>query len=159
MNDTFIDEGKKLKDRKVVLTDGGSKKLSQLSGKSGLIVYLYPKDNTPGCTKEACSFRDEYSVLKKMGYEVVGVSKDSVDSHKRFTEKHSLPFPLISDTEGELIQELGAWQEKKNYGKTYMGIVRSTFILDPKLKVRKVYPRVKTNTHASDIIADLGDEK
>lgn len=148
-----------MKDRKVILTDGSTRKLSELCEKNGLVLYIYPKDNTPGCTREACSFRDEASPLRDMGYGVAGLSKDSIDSHKKFTEKYTLNFPLISDPEGALIADLGAWQEKKNYGKTYMGIVRSTFILDPKLKVVKVYPKVNTATHAVDILRDLGADR
>ncbi len=159
MADTLLEPGKKIRDRNVTLQDGSKVKLSTLTGKSGMVLYFYPKDNTPGCTKEACSFRDDYSGLKKMGYSVVGVSKDSVASHQKFIEKHELNFPLISDDEGRLIEDLGVWQEKKNYGKTYMGIVRSTFIVGSDLKIIKTYDKVKTNTHAQDILADLKEMK
>ena len=151
--------GKKVRDRQVALTDGGTKKLSELVGKKGLVLYFYPKDSTPGCTKEACSFRDNLAALKKAGYTVAGVSADSVASHQKFTEKQELNFPLISDPEKKLIEDLGVWQEKQNYGKTYMGIVRSTFILDAGLKVVHVYEKVKTNTHGSDVLADIGTLK
>lgn len=155
MAETFLEVGDKLKNIKVTLTDGTQKKLGDLSGDKGLILYFYPKDNTPGCTKEACNFNDNLAALEKAGYNVVGVSKDSVKSHQSFTEKYELRFPLISDEATELIQEAGVWQEKKNYGKTYMGIVRSTYVLDPKLKVKKVYKKVKTTDHADTLMVDL----
>lgn len=155
MADEFKKVGSKVRDLKVTLTDGSEKKLSQLMGKNGMILYFYPKDNTPGCTKEACSFRDENAPLKKEGYTTVGVSKDSVASHQKFSEKYELNFPLISDPDLKLIQEMGVWQEKTNYGKKYMGIVRSTFILDSDLKVKQVIEKVKTNTHGSDLLTLL----
>ncbi len=151
----FVSKGTKLKNFKVTLTDGSITDLKSLCGPKGLVLYLYPKDSTPGCTKEACSFRDHHDSIQKEGFSVAGVSADSVSSHARFTEKQGLNFPLISDVEKELITALGAWQEKKNYGKTYMGIVRSTFILDPALKVLKVYEKVNTASHGADILADL----
>jgi thioredoxin-dependent peroxiredoxin len=154
----FIETGKKLKNFRVTLTDGSVKTLKELSGKEGIVLYLYPKDNTPGCTKEACSFRDNHKDYQKRGFAVLGLSADSIESHQKFTEKQSLNFPLISDPEKEIITALGAWQEKKNYGKIYMGLVRSTFILNADLKVLKVYPKVNTATHGSDVLNDLRDE-
>ncbi len=149
--------GKKVKDYKVIVGEGETRKLSELTGKKGLVLYFYPRDNTPGCTKEACGFRDNLSALKRAGYGVVGVSPDSPASHKKFSEKFSLPFPLISDESHELSEALGVWQEKKNYGKTYMGIVRSTFLLDAERKILKVYGKVKPEPHAAEILEDLKD--
>lgn len=151
----FLVPGKKVKDRTVVLTGGEKKKLSELVGKKGMVLYFYPKDSTPGCTKEACNFRDFHREIQTAGYSVVGVSMDSVESHDRFTEKQSLNFPLISDPDRKLIEDCGVWQEKKNYGKTYMGVVRSTFVVDPGLKILRVYEKVKTTTHGADVLADL----
>ena len=147
--------GKKLRDRTVAITDGSKKKLSALSGPKGLILYFYPRDNTPGCTKEACSFRDNHTRLKKMGYGLVGVSTDSVRSHQSFTEKQNLNFPLIADEEHALAEACGVYGEKKLYGKSYMGITRTTFVLDPDLRVRRVYDKVKVDGHSEQILGDL----
>lgn len=148
-------EGKKIKDFSVVLTDGTKKSLSDLAGKKGLVLYFYPKDNTPGCTKEACSFRDGLEDLAGAGYSVAGVSPDSPLSHQKFTSKFSLNFPLIADESKELAEYFGVYREKKNYGKTYMGIVRTTFVLDGSLKLLRIYEKVKPEAHAAEILSDL----
>lgn len=119
------------------------------------IVYFYPKDNTPGCTKEACSIRDDYSAFKKLKVPVFGVSKDSAVSHVKFKEKFKLPFPLLMDEEGDLIKSFGAWGEKSMYGKKYMGILRSTFIVNEKGVVEKVFPKVKVAEHAQELLKHL----
>lgn len=129
---------------------------NDLSGKKGLILYFYPKDNTPGCTTEAKEFRDEIESFRKLGLEVAGVSKDSARTHTNFINKHELPFPLLADNdpEAELCEAFGVWQEKKNYGKVYMGIVRTTLIIDATGKVLKVYPKVRVKEHVATVLAD-----
>ncbi len=151
----LLEIGSRIRDRQVLLTDGRKVSLSSLSGEKGMILYFYPKDNTPGCTKEACSFRDGRYALLDIGYSVVGVSKDSVESHQSFSEKFDLNFPLISDETLELIKDMGVWQEKKNYGKTFMGILRTTYALNLELEVVAVFPSVKVESHAMDILAEL----
>lgn len=146
-----------LRDLSVQLTDGSNTSLSALCGPSGLVLYFYPKDDTPGCTIEACSFRDANNALKEKGFNVAGVSGDSPQSHQKFTSKYSLNFPLISDLDHSLTRAAGAWQEKSMYGKTYMGIARITMLLDPSLRVRKVYPKVRPDGHGEQVLADVGE--
>ena len=146
-----------LRDLNVQLSDGTSTSLSSLSGPSGLVLYFYPKDDTPGCTIEACSFRDANNALKEKGFNIAGVSGDSPQSHQKFTSKYSLNFPLISDLDHSLTRAAGAWQEKSMYGKTYMGIARITMLLDPSLRVRKVYPKVRPDGHGEQVLADVGE--
>lgn len=131
--------------------DGKEIKLSDFKGKK-LVLYFYPKDNTSGCTAEACNLRDNYAALKEAGYEVVGVSKDSAASHRKFIEKQSLPFTLIADTETTLNQAAGVWAEKKLYGRTYMGTLRVTFLIDENGVIEKVIEKVDTKKHASQIL-------
>ena len=133
--------------------DGKTVKSTDFTGKK-LALYFYPKDNTPGCTAQACSLRDGYQDLKKAGYAVVGVSVDSEDSHRKFIEKFDLPFPLIADVDKKLVQEFGVWQEKKNYGKTYMGTVRTTFLIDEAGIIRHIIEGrgVDTKNHAEQIL-------
>jgi peroxiredoxin Q/BCP len=125
-------------------------KLSDFSGRK-LVLYFYPKDNTPGCTAEACSLRDNYDLLLKKGFAVVGVSMDSEKSHKSFAGKYSLPFPLIADTSKKILNDYGVWREKSLYGKTFLGIVRTTFIIDEKGIIEKVISKVETKNHAEQI--------
>lgn len=134
--------------------NGNDVRLSQFRGKK-VILYFYPKDSTPGCTKEACSFRDNKNELDKTNTVILGLSKDSEESHRRFIDKNSLNFTLLSDPEGTVIQSYGAWGEKKLYGKSYMGIIRSTFVIDENGTIIKVYNKVKVATHAEDILKDL----
>lgn len=133
--------------------DGKEVKLSDFKGKK-LILYFYPKDSTPGCTAEACSLRDSYDALQAAGYEVLGVSKDSVKSHKNFIAKQSLPFQLISDTETKLNQEFGVWAEKKMAGRTYMGTLRTTFIINEDGIIERIISPKEINTkdHANQIL-------
>ncbi|MCB1316851.1 MAG: thioredoxin-dependent thiol peroxidase, partial [Leptospiraceae bacterium] len=139
----MLEAGKKIRDRKVTLTDGSERKLSELAGRNGLVLYFYPKDSTPGCTTEACDFRDNLSRLKSKGYSVVGVSPDPVKSHQKFTEKQKLNFPLIADEDCKLCESMGVYGEKKLYGRTYMGVYRTTFLVAPDLKIQQVYKNVK----------------
>ncbi|MEX2454821.1 MAG: thioredoxin-dependent thiol peroxidase [Rhodospirillaceae bacterium] len=134
--------------------DGGGKvSLKALRGKK-VILYFYPKDDTPGCTTEACAFRDASPDFSRAGAEVIGVSKDSVARHDRFKAKYGLAFPLVSDEDGTLCEAYGVWQEKKNYGKAYMGIVRSTFLIDGKGKVAGVWRNVRVKGHAEAVLEE-----
>ena len=141
-------------DFEAVLDNGETVSLSQFKGKN-VVLYFYPKDNTPGCTREACDFRDNISSLEDKNTVVLGVSPDSVKSHQKFKDKFDLPFPLISDEAKGVAQAFGVWREKKMYGKTRMGIVRSTFIIGPDGLIAKAYDSVKVNGHVEDVIASL----
>ena len=134
--------------------DGNLVSLSDFAGKR-VVLYFYPRDNTPGCTRQACAFAGAYEEFKKIGAVVIGVSKDSQASHQRFAEKYDLPFVLLSDPELTAIQAYGVWQEKKNYGKVSMGVVRSTFVINGEGVIEKVMPKVKPDTNAAEILAYL----
>lgn len=134
--------------------DGKTVSLSDFAGKK-VVLYFYPKDNTPGCTRQACAFAGLYGEFQKKGVEVIGISRDSVSSHSRFAEKHALPFILLSDPELTAIQAYGVWQEKKLYGKTTMGVVRTTFLIDEQGRIQRVMPKVKPDTNAAEILAQL----
>ena len=125
--------------------------LKDFRGKK-VILYFYPKDNTPGCTQQACDFRDAMGRLRSNGVAVLGVSPDSVASHQKFKQKHSLPFPLIVDEDHRIAQAYGVWQEKSLYGRKFMGIVRSTFVIDEKGKIAEVYEKVKVNGHVESLL-------
>ncbi|MDX2040110.1 MAG: thioredoxin-dependent thiol peroxidase [Acidobacteriota bacterium] len=133
-------------------TEGQTVKLADFKGKK-VVLYFYPKDMTPGCTTEACGFRDDYAQLKKRGVEVLGVSGDEQKSHQKFTEKYSLPFTLLSDPTHEMMEKYRAWGEKTLYGRKYMGVLRITYIIDEDGKIAHVFEKVKTNTHSKDVIA------
>lgn len=128
--------------------------LADLKGKP-IVLYFYPKDDTSGCTKEACNFRDEFPKFGKMKAEIIGVSADSVESHKKFAEKYKLPFNLLSDEKKEVVEKYGVWQEKSMYGKKYMGIVRTTFIIDGQGKIRKIFEKVKVDEHNQEVMEAL----
>ena len=134
--------------------EGDLVSLADFAGKK-VVLYFYPRDNTPGCTRQACAFAGAYEQFAQMGAVVIGVSKDSTASHQKFAEKHGLPFILLSDPELAAIQAYGVWQEKKNYGKVSMGVVRSTFIIDENGMVEKVMPKVKPDTNVGDVLAWL----
>ena len=138
--------------------DGNSVSLSDFAGKK-VVLYFYPRDNTPGCTRQACAFAGAFEEFKKIDAVVIGVSKDSVASHQKFAEKHGLPFILLSDPELAAIQAYGVWQEKKLYGKGSMGVVRSTFIIDENGVIEKVMPKVKPDTNAAEVLAYLKEGK
>lgn len=126
-------------------------KLSDFQGKK-VVLYFYPKDNTSGCTAQACNLRDNYADLQKAGYEVIGVSKDGVKSHQKFAEKQELPFTLIADEDTLINQAYGVWKEKSMYGKKYMGTARTTFIIDEKGKIENIIEKVKTKEHSAQIL-------
>lgn len=134
--------------------DGNIHTLSDYKGKK-VLLYFYPKDDTPGCTTEACNFRDGYKDLEKLGLVILGVSADSVKSHKKFAQKYELPFPILSDENKEVIEKYEVWQKKKFMGREYMGIVRTSFLIDEKGKIEKVYEEVKAKEHAEDVKADV----
>ena len=134
--------------------DGNPVSLSDFSGKK-VVLYIYPRDNTPGCTRQACAFAGAFEDFKKIDAVVIGISKDSVASHQKFADKYELPFILLSDPELTAIQSYGVWQEKKNYGKVSMGVVRSTFIIDENGMIEKVMPKVKPDTNAAEVLAYL----
>ena len=138
--------------------DGNPVSLSDFAGKR-VVLYFYPRDNTPGCTRQACAFAGAFEEFKQIGAVVIGISKDSTASHKKFAEKHGLPFLLLSDPELTAIQAYGVWQEKKNYGKVSMGVVRSTFIIDENGVIEKVMPKVKPDTNAAEVLAYLKGDK
>jgi peroxiredoxin Q/BCP len=129
--------------------------LNDFSGKK-VILYFYPKDNTPGCTAESCNLSESYDELTSKGFEVVGVSPDSITSHQKFIAKHSLRFNLIADTEKEILQQYDAWGLKKMYGKEYMGVLRKTFIIDENGIIIKIFEKVKTKDHTNQILSELG---
>ena len=134
--------------------DGNPVSLTDFAGKK-VVLYFYPKDNTPGCTRQACAFAGAYEEFEKINVVVIGVSKDSAASHQKFAEKHGLPFILLSDPELTAIQAYGVWQEKKLYGKVSMGVVRSTFVINENGMIEKVMPKVKPDTNAMEILEYL----
>jgi peroxiredoxin Q/BCP len=135
--------------------DGKNVSLSDFSGKK-VVLYFYPKDNTPGCTRQACAFAPNFDEFHKRNVVVIGISKDSVESHRKFAEKYELPFILLADPELQAIQAYGVWQEKKLYGKVSMGVVRTTFLIDESGKIAEIMPKVKPDTNASEILEKLG---
>jgi peroxiredoxin Q/BCP len=148
--------GQKAPDFTVSNDAGQNIKLSELKGKK-IVLYFYPKDDTPGCTVEACAFRDGIEEIKKRGAVVLGVSADSVESHKKFKDKFDLNFPLLADTDKKLIEAYGVWKEKSMYGKKYMGIERTTFIIDEQGKIAQIFPKVKVQDHYDDVLEALGE--
>ena len=134
--------------------NGNAVSLSDFIGKK-VVLYFYPKDNTPGCTRQACAFASSYDEFKNKNVEVIGISRDSVSSHVRFAEKFDLPFVLLADPELVAIKAYGVWQEKKNYGKVSMGVARTTYIIDEKGKIEHVMPKVKPDTNAAEILEIL----
>ena len=152
----MIQEGKKAPDFTLPSAEGGLVSLKDLRGKP-VVLYFYPKDDTPGCTREACAFRDTEAALKKKGAVVLGVSGDSTLSHEKFKGKYKLNFPLLSDADRAVAEKYGAWGEKVLYGKKFIGMIRSTFVIDREGVVRKVFPRVKVDGHADQVLKALGE--
>ena len=150
----MLEVGMKAPDFTLYDKDGREVKLSSFLGKR-VVLYFYPKDNTPGCTRQACAFAGAYARFREMNVEVIGISKDSVASHVKFAEKYNLPFVLLSDPERVAIEAYGVWQEKKMCGKLSMGVVRTTFIIDADGNIEKIMPKVKPDTNAEEILEYL----
>lgn len=150
----MLEAGTKAPDFALLDKDGKEVRLSDFAGKR-VVLYFYPRDNTPGCTRQACAFAKAYEGFRSRDVVVIGISKDSVASHLKFAQKYELPFILLSDPELQAIQAYGVWQEKKLYGKTSMGVVRTTYVIDPEGRVEKVMPKVKPDTNAEEILAWL----
>ena len=151
----MLEIGTKAPDFTLPDQNGNMHSLSEYRGKK-VILYFYPKDNTPGCTKQACGFAERYPQFTEKGAVVLGISKDSVASHKKFEEKYGLPFTLLADPELAAIQAYDVWQEKKNYGKTYMGVVRSTYLIDENGKIVKAFEKVKAADNPEQMLGELG---
>ena len=147
------EEGRKAPDFSAVNQNGEKVKLSSFRGKKNVVLYFYPKDMTPGCTTQACNFRDQFKTFKNAV--ILGVSVDSPDRHQRFIDKYDLPFDLISDENRKVVEKYGVWQEKSLYGKKFMGIVRSTFLIDKTGTIRKIFPKVKVKIHAEEVLEAL----
>ena len=148
-----IKEGNKAPDFSALDQDGEKVKLSSFRGEKNVVLYFYPKDMTPGCTTQACDFRDQHKKFKNTI--ILGVSIDSTERHQKFIAKYDLPFTLIADIDKKVVQKYGIWQEKKLYGKTFMGIVRTTFIIDKTGTIQKIFPKVKVKTHIEDVLSAL----
>ena len=147
----MLEMGNKAPDFTLQNQEGKEVRLSDFAGKR-VVLYFYPRDNTPGCTRQACAFAQNFEGFRSQDVAVIGISKDSVASHQKFAQKYDLPFILLSDPELQAIQAYGVWQEKKLYGKVSMGVVRSTYIIDPQGMIEKVMPKVKPDTNASEIL-------
>ncbi len=154
----FLEAGTKAPGFTLPDKDGNQVSLSDFQGKR-VVLYFYPRDNTPGCTRQACAFAAAYEAFKSLDAVVIGISKDSAASHQKFAEKHALPFILLSDPELTAIQAYGVWQEKKMYGKVSMGVVRSTYVIDGDGVIEKVMPKVKPDTNAAEILEYLRGEQ
>jgi len=153
-SESFLKVGDRAPSFRAVNESGEAISLESLRGKI-TVLYFYPKDDTPGCTKEACDFRDSFARLEGEGIQVIGVSKDSPTSHQKFRTKYQLPFSLISDECGKVCEAFGVWKEKSMYGRKYMGIERSTFLIDSELRISKVYPKVSVTGHVDAVLTDV----
>lgn len=153
-----LKEGKKAPAFSAEADDVGKVSLKDLKGKK-VVLYFYPKDMTSGCTQQACDFRDMYSQFKKKGIQVIGVSKDSIESHQKFRTKYKLPFPLLADEDQTLCKAFGVWKEKSLYGRKFMGIVRTTFVINEDGEIEKIYPKVKVNGHVKEVLAFCNNRK
>jgi peroxiredoxin Q/BCP len=153
---TQLQIGDKAPDFKALDQDGKTIELTDFSG-SKVILYFYPKADTPGCTAESCNLRDNYDDLMGKGFKIIGVSADPLQKQKKFADKYNLPFPLIADTEKVVLKAYGAWGEKKMYGKAYEGIIRKTFVIDEKGMIERVIDNVKTKDHAAQILEAMND--
>ncbi|MGC8776205.1 MAG: thioredoxin-dependent thiol peroxidase [Minisyncoccia bacterium] len=154
MNKINLKLNQKAPDFKLKDQDGKNHKLSDYRGK-WVLIYFYPKDDTPGCTKEACAIRDNFPDFKKLNIVVLGISVDSVESHKKFVKKYNLPFILLSDDKKEVVKKYGVWAKKKFMGKVYEGTLRTSFLIDPFGKIFKIYKNVKPEFHAEEVLNDL----
>ena len=154
----MLEVGTKAPDFTLLDKDGKTVSLADFTGKR-VVLYFYPRDNTPGCTRQACAFAQNFEDFRRQDIVVIGISKDSVASHLKFAQKYDLPFILLSDPELQAIQAYGVWQEKKLYGKVSMGVVRSTYIIDPQGLIEKVMPKVKPDINAAEILAYLAEKQ
>ena len=154
----MLEVGTKAPDFTLLDKDGKTVSLADFTGKR-VVLYFYPRDNTPGCTRQACAFAQNFEDFRRQDIVVIGISKDSVASHLKFAQKYGLPFILLSDPELQAIQAYGVWQKKKLYGKVSMGVVRSTYIIDPQGLIEKVMPKVKPDTNAAEILAYLAEKQ
>jgi peroxiredoxin Q/BCP len=153
---TAVEVGKKAPNFSLVANDGKKYSLKNFKGKK-IVLYFYPKDDTSGCTAEACSFRDNLSAIKKKGAIVLGVSPDGIKSHEKFVSKYDLNFPVLSDESKEMLTDYGVWQEKSMYGRKYMGVVRTTFIIDESGKIAHIFPKVKVDGHIEEVLKVLSE--
>ena len=147
----MLQEGTKAPSFKLQDSQGKRHQSSDYEGQS-IILYFYPKDDTPGCTKEACSFRDNYSAFKEAGVEIIGISPDTVESHQKFSEKYDLPFTLLADPDHEVCEAYEVWGTKKSFGREYEGVFRTTFIIDPDGKIKRVFEDVKPSEHSQEVL-------
>jgi peroxiredoxin Q/BCP len=150
--------GKPAPDFSLPSTSGESVSLKQFKNKKTVVLYFYPKDETPGCTKEACGFRDLRDEFEKHGAVILGVSTDPIDSHQKFREKHKLPFDLLADEDASVSKAFGVYKQRNLYGKKYMGIERTTFIVDRTGRIAQIYPKVKVDGHVQDVLGFLGED-
>lgn len=150
----MLSEKTKAPDFELLDENGIPHRLSDYAG-TPLVLYFYPKDDTPGCTTEACNFRDNYNAFQKANTTILGVSTDSVKSHKKFKEKYQLPFPLLADTDHKVVEQYGVWTEKNMMGKKYMGIARTTYLIDKEGKIAKVFEGVKPTEHSREVLKEL----
>jgi len=153
-----VEEGNKTPAIKLKNQDGKTVSLNDFKDQN-IVLYFYPKDNTSGCTKEACNFRDGFPKFGKLDAVILGVSPDSVESHKKFAKKYNLPFDLLSDEKREVVQKYDVWKEKNMYGRKYMGVVRSTFVIDKNKKVRKIFSKVKVADHNKEVMEAIKEIK
>ena len=149
-----LKEGDKAPAFSAATNGGGTASLADYKGKN-VILYFYPRDDTPGCTKEACAFRDHFAAFKKQGVVVFGVSVDPVKAHDKFVEKYKLPFPLLADVDKKIVEAYGVWGQKVFMGRKYLGVHRVTFLIGPDGKIKKIWPKVKPEEHAEDVLAAL----
>lgn len=149
-----LSEGDKAPEFKLKNDEGADVSLKDFKGKS-VVLYFYPKDDTPGCTKEACDFRDQQKTFAKKNAVVIGVSPDKVESHVKFKKKYGLPFQLLSDPEKKTLEAYGVWKEKSMYGRKYMGVERTTFVIDPNGKISKIFPKVSVTGHVDEVFASI----
>jgi len=148
-------EGKPAPDFSLPSTEGREVRLSEFKGKKNVVLYFYPKDNTPGCTQESCDFRDSHKKMDKHDTVILGISPDSLKSHDGFRAKFNLPFTLLSDESKKMLQTYGVWKEKSMYGKKYMGVERTTVVIDKSGKVRRIFPKVKVQGHVEEVLEAL----
>jgi len=150
-----LKEGQEAPDFSLPAADGKHVKLSDFKGKKNVVLYFYPKDDTPGCTKEACSFRDVSRGFRAAGAEIFGVSFDDLNSHKKFSDKYELPFPLLTDQDKSVAKRYGVYKKKSLYGRSFMGIARTTFLIDRDQKIRKIFTNVKVEGHAGEVLTQV----